>query len=237
MALTGGCADTVWMGADSAPSQVAGFSAASPQWVHIGEKVTIQVRLLNKQDASVYLKLQRNNEQPRYFVNAGDSPVPPVVETVEKSWLEDGPVVYRLWAYRQAGAVDGAPDGSPSPAATTTSPAAADPSDVLLQMRRLELRAYQANIRLSVPWLGVPWDWDGAVMRIIRGDDSETTIRRAGIMEDGFTALGPDVANRYWVTFDPTAAMINHTGTTQVQFTIRDEKGSPYVRRIDVPTP
>ena len=64
-----GCSGAVRMGADSAGPADQQFWPGSPQFVHVGEKVTIEIRIID--GGPYYLKLQPADQAPRYVIEPG----------------------------------------------------------------------------------------------------------------------------------------------------------------------
>lgn len=89
----------------------------------------------------------------------------------------------------------------------------------------VKLEVYQSHVRFRIPRPADDLDPSSGVMHIVRNDGHVTTVYIDRPHRPGFKIAGPGADGYYDVTFDPDGDMVNHTGTTRVEFRIHDLSG------------
>ncbi len=112
-----------------------------------------------------------------------------------------------------------------------------DQTDRVICQDDLTLTAYKSRIELPVQPDSDDWDIAGGGLALIRRDGRTTVVRASQNGEDGFEVRGPFDDGKYMVTYEPSAEMLNSSGTTQVRFTVMDDRGRQHVIERLLSTP
>lgn len=99
------------------------------------------------------------------------------------------------------------------------------------------LEAYQSAIKLSIARPSYDLDVETGVLNIRRTDGPTTAVYVDRPARKGYVLTGPDASGQYHLSYQPRAAQLNPTGTTDVEFTIRDKSGRPHRQSISLNTP
>jgi len=96
---------------------------------------------------------------------------------------------------------------------------------------------YQAVVDFAMEGPPENLDPDTGVLRFRRGDGSISSVYVDRPNRPGFELTGPQPDGRYQVFYRPTGEDLNHTQTTDVDFTIYDRSGQPHNVSLTLETP
>lgn len=112
-----------------------------------------------------------------------------------------------------------------------------DQTDRAICRDDLALTVYKSRIEWLIQPDADDWDIAGGTLVMIRRDGGTTLIRASRDGEDGFKVQGPLDGGDYMIVYEPTAEMLNSSGTTHVRFTIMDDRGQQHVLERLLSTP
>lgn len=232
--LSSGCAYSFSSLATNTGPRLNGgeWSAANPQWVHVGERLDVSYALQSKiADYAVLTieplgraKVSLVAERGRFLFEGirFTEPTPP-----------GQPLVLHAAAYRERNErdvmdLDGRLLRRESPI---------DIADQKVASATLKLCVYQSNLAIQVPPDAAGYKWETATLLLYAEPERPTEVRLGRDYRKGFRVDGPTAAGTFVVAYEPTAEQVKRTDSTRVVFTVLNAAGNEHRQEIWMPTP
>lgn len=223
--LSAGCS-RAYLAADSFSIQPGVFVETQPQYVHVGEKVTFDLRV--KPAVDDYAVFQ--------WPDGGDELVManPSVQgyRVSRTFAQLGRVTAKASAYQVRGLRD-----VEQVAGQMISRAAPDARDRKLGTASVALVIYQSHVTIVLPKGGGEPDWSRTTLRLLPAGAKPVDVSHRVGDQAGYD-VAPGAASRFWaVTYRPTAGQVSRGGTTAAELRVTYADGRTEVVRHEFPTP
>ncbi len=100
----------------------------------------------------------------------------------------------------------------------------------------LRLDVYQSHVRIVLPPNADGYDFSTARMILRRADGSRTMVFEHRPPRTGF-AVSPQAGGGWLVDYAPAGDEVNHSGTTDVEFSVYDRANNRHVQTVEIETP